>query len=252
MNEDLNGVWLVGFGPGDPELLTLKAYRILQHAQVILHDDLIHTPFLNEFNCTKIYVGKRKGSHHRSQDEINQMLYSASCNYKTVVRLKGGDPFIFGRGGEELQYLQARGVTVRVIPGITSAVAAAASAQIPLTHRNISSQLTFLSAHNIDSIERAYPTSGTLVFYMGATRMDSLQQKLLLAGWPPHTPVALIHNASAPNEQLEFHTLESFTSSLLPSPLSIIVGEVAAFNRSTTVLFTKDKPHPTTTPTKED
>ncbi len=219
-------VYLVGFGPGDPELLTLKGHRLLQKANVIFYDDLVDKEFLNNFECEKIYVGKRKGKHSMSQDDINIKLAEAAGIHACVVRLKGGDPFIFGRGGEELLYLHKQKIPVTIVPGVTASMAAAASVQIPLTMRKISKTLTFLPAHHIEYEFIEYPKEGTLVFYMGASKLQNLSEKLLEAGWNPQTSVALIQNASMPEEKTSLSQIQNMGQLNLPSPLVIIVGDV--------------------------
>jgi len=146
----LGTVWLVGGGPGDPELLTLKAMRVLSQADIVLYDSLISDEILDMLpqKCTRIHVGKRCGAHKMSQVDIQTLLLTSAKKYQRVVRLKGGDPFIFGRGGEELEFLQAHGVTVEVVPGITAAGGCAAAAGIPLTHRQYGNALMLESGHS--------------------------------------------------------------------------------------------------------
>jgi len=221
-----NSVYLIGFGPGDPDLLTLKAIKILKKADAIYFDDLITQEFLEQYTCEKHYVGKRKGAHHKSQDEINALLFKASKQHKTVVRLKGGDPFIFGRGGEELAYLAQRKVNVKIIPGVTASMAAAASVQIPLTQRGVSKYLTFLPGHNIEKEHLHFPNEGTMVFYMAASKLEALSTQFLEAGKSPLTPVALVQNASLQNEKVEITNIKKMYHSQLGSPLVVIIGEV--------------------------
>ena len=170
-------VYLVGFGPGDPDLMTVKSHKLLNQADIVFYDDLINNQILNTLKCPCVYVGKRKGKHSKTQDEINELLYQASLKYITIIRLKGGDPFIFGRGGEELIFLQQKNVSVEIIPGVTASLAAAASVKIPLTMRHIAKSLTFLAAHNIDKGDMDIPVSDTLVFYMGASKLAELISK---------------------------------------------------------------------------
>jgi len=223
-------VYLVGYGPGDPELLTLKGLAVLKQAQIIFHDDLVDTQFLQQFKVPHVYVGKRKGQHSFKQNQINQLLYEAACNYQIVVRLKGGDPFIFGRGGEELSYLKKMGIETHVIPGITAASAAAASAQIPLTHRGIARALTFLPAHHLDSKPLPIPREGTLAIYMGASKLADLKAILSQGGLLPQTPVALIHAASLVHQTIHRTDLENLDKTSLPSPLLVLVGPVCKEN----------------------
>ena len=219
-------VFLIGFGPGDPDLMTIKAHKTLLKTDIIFYDDLVDKAFLESLNCEKVYVGKRKGQHYKTQDEINELLYQATKTYSQIARVKGGDPFIFGRGGEELAYLTERGVEVEIVPGITSSMAAAASAQIPLTMRKTARKLTFQSAHHVDTDVMNFPKEGTLVLYMGATKISYLKNQLLKEGFEPGIKVALVHNASSPDEKVDIQTIETMDQCPLPSPLSIIIGKV--------------------------
>lgn len=219
-------VYLVGFGPGDPELMTLKARKLLLSADIVFYDDLIGSEILHYITGDKVYVGKRKGQHYKTQDTINDLLLKAAQAGKRVVRLKGGDPFIFGRGGEELLHLHSHGIAVEVIPGISSSLAASAGALIPLTHRGVSRRLTFMSAHHVDTELETIPSEGTLVLYMGASKLDFLSQKLIQLGLAPQTGVALVYNASLPDQALEIRALQDIGQSQLKSPMAIIIGDV--------------------------
>lgn len=223
---DQGQVFLCGFGPGDPDLMTIKARKLLLHADIVFYDDLIGPEVLNHIKCDKVYVGKRKGAHYKKQNEINDLLLNAAKNHLRVLRLKGGDPFIFGRGGEELLHLQDNGVKVSVVPGITASLAASASSMIPLTHRGISRRLTFMSAHHVDTELESIPKEGTLVLYMGASKLEFLSVKLQELGIAGETSVALIYNASQPDEDMEHLTIATLGKSNLKSPLAIIIGEV--------------------------
>jgi uroporphyrinogen III methyltransferase/synthase len=219
-------IYLTGFGPGDPELLTVKAVKRLSNADIIYYDDLIDKIYINEFKAEKIYVGKRKDNHSKEQDEINQLLYKAALSGKNVVRLKGGDPMIFAHGGEEIEYLQERLINVEVIPGISTGIAAASISKIPLTHREISSSVTFISG-NSENISNM-PNSGTIICYMGATNISSIAKVAIQKGWRPNTPVALIYNVSYPSQQEFYSTLKELTlgEKSFPTPLIIIIGDV--------------------------
>lgn len=219
------GVYLVGFGPGDLELLTLKALRLIQAADVILYDDLIDTDVLKLCRGECIYVGKRAGQHSMVQSEINELIYLKSQSSPIVLRLKGGDPFVFGRGGEELVYLRERQVQVKVVPGITTALAAAAAAQVPLTHRGLARSLTLQTAHHLDDSPPIYPQSGTLALYMGARRLGVLQEQLIAQGWDAHTPVVLVHAVGMPGEISVRCTLSSMAQQDLGSPLCVLIGD---------------------------
>ncbi|CAN0092140.1 unnamed protein product, partial [Phaeothamnion confervicola] len=234
-------VILVGAGPGDPELLTLKAVRALKSADVILHDNLIGEGILDyaRREAQIVSVGKAKGRHSKTQAEINALMVSFARDGKVVVRLKGGDPFVFGRGGEEVDCLRACGIAVEVVAGITAATAAAASLQIPLTHRDISRSLTFVSGHAAGDGEPEFDqadfaalarTQATLAVYMGVSTAGVLGLKLIDAGWSPATPVMAVERASQPGERRIATTLDVLASE--PSRLSIagpailLVGEV--------------------------
>ena len=219
-------VVLAGFGPGHPNLMTIKTWSCLFWADIIYYDDLIDEGVLSLVHCEKIYVGKRKGLHHLTQDEINAKLLDSAQKGSKVLRLKGGDPFIFGRGGEELLYLRAHQIKVEVLPGVSSSLAASASSQIPLTMRKIAKEVTFLSGHHTDVESRIYPTRGTLVLYMAATKLDSLAQDLIRSGWSKEQKVALIQNASLENEKIEICSIEIMEKTSLGSPLSVIIGQV--------------------------
>jgi len=224
-------VWMVGFGPGDPDLLTIKGQKILKTAEIIFYDDLLNKEFLTKFKAKKVYVGKRKGNHSIEQDEINSQLYYAAVSGKTVVRLKGGDPMIFAHGGEEIEYLSRHLVKVEIIPGITAALAAAAYTKIPLTHRKISSSVTFITGHSISNIK--IPSSGTLVFYMGASNLYEIAQEVIKKGWQADTPVLLVYNVSCTDQQQFNTTLQSAIDNPknYKTPLIIIIGNVVSMKR---------------------
>jgi len=231
---DIRAQWgqviIAGFGPGDPGLVTRKTETWLSLAEVIIYDDLVDATYLRKFCADKIYVGKRKGAHYSQQDEINALMHQHAIAGKKVVRIKGGDPLIFGRGAEEYHFLAERLVQATIIPGISSALAAAADAVIPLTARGISSSVVFLSGH--DLVKMSIPKADTLVFYMGASNQKELSLRLQAEGWHSQTPVAIIRNASQPTSELRRYTLQSLAEELQPleSPLIIIVGYSAAAN----------------------
>ncbi len=235
-------VLLVGAGPGDPELLTMKAVRALKSADVILHDYLSGEGVLEHARreAQIICVGKAKGRHSKTQAEINALIVAFAREGKTVVRLKGGDPFVFGRGGEEIDTLRASGIAVDVIPGITAATAAAASLQIPLTHRDISRSVTFVSGHaagdgaaDFDQVDFAALAKGrnTLAVYMGVATAGILATTLLDAGWSPATPVIAVSKASMATERRVSTTLDVLAASperlALEGPTLLLCGEVA-------------------------
>jgi uroporphyrin-III C-methyltransferase/precorrin-2 dehydrogenase/sirohydrochlorin ferrochelatase len=218
-------VVLAGFGPGDPGFLTLKTNQYLEEADLIFHDALLDVSYLDHFPAKKIPVGKRCGQHYKKQEEINKLLLDAALSGARVVRLKGGDPFVFGRGGEELEYLNRHQVDVEVIPGITSAFAAAAQFGIPLTHRAVASSVAFLVGYNL--AQRPFPKANTLVFYMGAKHQCEISKALQEEGWEKSTPVALLSNISNPNSRAVISQLDQLCQQTLleDTPLLIIVGE---------------------------
>jgi uroporphyrinogen III methyltransferase/synthase len=219
-------VTLAGFGPGDPELLTIKALKAIQRADVIFYDDLTSKSFLQELNAEKVYVGKRSGAHHMEQNEINQLMLQAAREGKQVVRLKGGDPMMFAHAGEEIEYLQRLLVDVEVIPGVTTAAAMAADLKVSLTHRDLASSVAFVNGHAAEPIT---PDAETLVYYMGADRMVRISKALLRKGWPENTPVALVHNVSLPDRRVWKTTLGRLSreNNRYPTPLISLVGRVA-------------------------
>jgi len=232
-------VALVGAGPGDAGLLTLRALRLLNEADVILHDRLVGEDVLQlaRRDATRIEVGKRAGHHATPQEEINALLVEHAAAGRRVVRLKGGDPFVFGRGGEELEVLRAAGIDYEVVPGITAAAACAAYAGIPLTHRDHAQSVRLVTAHARDSLDTLdWPALAqerqTLAFYMGVARLDVLQERLIAHGRSPDTPFALVENGSRPEQRVVNGTLTDLShlarSYAVQSPALLIVGEVAA------------------------
>ena len=233
-------VALVGAGPGDPGLLTIRALRCLQEADVILHDRLVSHEVLDlaRRDAERIETGKESGTHHTTQERINALLVEHARAGKRVVRLKGGDSFIFGRGGEELEYLRAHGIDYEVVPGITAAVACAAYAGIPLTHRDHAQSLRLVTAHcqsSLDTLDwRALvQEKQTLAVYMGVARLDTLREKLIAHGRSADTPFVLVENGSRPEQRVISGSLGQLDriaiQHQLRSPAMLIIGEVAAF-----------------------
>jgi uroporphyrin-III C-methyltransferase/precorrin-2 dehydrogenase/sirohydrochlorin ferrochelatase len=234
---------IVGAGPGDPDLLTLRAAQLLQEADAILHDDLVPPAILNRArrDAEQIAVGKRKGFARWAQRDIEAEMIRRVRAGQTVVRLKAGDPFVFGRGGEEVEALRAAGLPVSVVPGITAAVGVAASVGIPLTHRRIASAVTLVTGHAAEGAqEPAWPALAarghTVAIYMGATEAASVRDRLLDAGTPPDMPVAIVENGTRPDERASVGRLADLARLAVPhtsrgdvGPSLIIVGEVAAF-----------------------
>lgn len=221
-------VSLVGFGPGDPDLLTIKAAKAIDAADIIFYDDLIDDSYLADKKAEKIYVGKRAGYHHKEQADINRLLLEAAREGKNVVRLKGGDPMIFAHGSEEIEYLESNLIQVNVIPGITTASALAASQKISLTHRDFSSSVALVSGHTPQPVT---PDAETLVYYMGAKQLQTIATQLIdKEGWAFNTPVLLTYNVSRPDEQTFETTLWNLRNGEmqnLPTPLIALIGYVA-------------------------
>ena len=236
-------VHIVGAGPGDPELLTLKALRVLQDADVVIHDRLVPEAILDRArrDARRLYVGKARGDHAVPQDQIHALMIAEARAGHRVVRLKGGDPFVFGRGGEELEAMRAAGVPVFVIPGITAALACAASAGLPLTHRDHAQALTFATAQfkpdgeETDWSILAAPNH-TLALYMGVDQADATAMRLLAAGRNGSTPVAVVENGTRPDQRVLTGRLDGLgalvRNARISGPAILFVGETAAFARA--------------------
>jgi uroporphyrin-III C-methyltransferase len=230
-------VWLVGAGPGDPELLTLKAARVIAAADVIVHDGLVSGEILDmaPARARLINVAKRKSRHTLPQDAINRLIVSLALQGLTVVRLKGGDPFIFGRGGEELTACREAGVDCQVVPGVTAALAAGAGAGAPLTHRSMAQSVTFVTghaAHGEPDLDWPALARGnqTVVIYMGLSTAGVIAERLLNAGRDAATPVLVVINASRPDEQRLATTLSGLARAVegLVGPALLMIGEAMA------------------------
>jgi len=231
-------VWLVGAGPGDPDLLTIKALKVLQRADVVVHDGLVSDEILALAPpaARAISVAKRKSRHTYGQDEINAMLVAFALEGLEVVRLKGGDPFIFGRGGEELEACRAAGVECQVVPGVTAALAAGAGAGAPLTHRGSAQAVTFVTGHaardgapDLDWEALARPNQ-TVVIYMGLSTAGAIAGRLTQAGRAGSTPALIVENASRADERRIVTTLAGLADAAagLSGPALLIVGEAMA------------------------
>ncbi|MGB3297913.1 MAG: uroporphyrinogen-III C-methyltransferase [Phormidesmis sp.] len=232
-------VYLVGAGPGDPGLLTVKAKTLIECADVVVFDALVSEPILSLINpqAERIHAGKRRGRHSMSQADITQLLHQKAYEQAVVVRLKGGDPFVFGRGGEEMGDLIAAGISVEVVPGITAGIAAPAYAGIPVTHRGYSSSVTFVTGHesagkyrpqvNWGAIAQA---SETIVIYMGVHNLPHITQSLIGAGLAVETPIALIRWGTRPEQEELIGTLsnivEKVAASGFQAPAVAVVGKV--------------------------
>ncbi len=230
-------VYLVGAGPGDPELLTVRAARLLRSGDVIVYDRLIQEEVLAlaKPSSEKLFMGKVLGCHASRQDEIHQLLVEKAREGKTVIRLKGGDPFLFGRGGEEIEYLAEHGVPFEVVPGVSSCLSAPLSANIAVTHREASSSVAIVTGHNaIGNHERvdwlALSKIDTVVFLMGVHNVQTIAEKLVAAGRSPDTPAAVIQMAFWDGEHVVTGTLRNIASEVrragVEPPATLVVGEV--------------------------
>ncbi|HED16738.1 MAG TPA: uroporphyrinogen-III C-methyltransferase [Gammaproteobacteria bacterium] len=233
-------VYLVGTGPGDPDLLTVKALRLLQNADVVIYDRLISEAILDLIpsGTSQIYVGKKSGNHTFPQDDINQLLVNLAESKRTIVRLKGGDPFVFGRGSEEALVLARHGIEFEIIPGITAASACSAYAGIPLTHRGLSSGVQIVTGHsqsghalNLDWKTLA-DNNKTIVIYMGLENIDMICNKLVEAGLDKTTPAAAIQNGTTARQQRVLSTLSVLAAdtrnAMLQAPVIFVIGKVVS------------------------
>jgi len=238
-------VYLVGAGPGDPELLTLKALRVLKTADAVLHDDLVAPEILKLIPTTaQVHnVGKRCGKKKILQEEINYLMVALADAGLRVVRLKSGDPLVFGRAGEEIESLRRSNIPFEIVPGVTSAMGAAAAAQIPLTHRHASSALVFLTAHQAQGSEAANwnklaGSGATLVIYMPGQNYSEVAAKLRAAGLSGETPCAVVSRATTPQQQTHRSTIsELHGSPKLAAPTLLVVGEVVRFADPVTLAY---------------
>ncbi len=234
-------VAIIGAGPGDPELLTLRAWKLLRQAEVLVYDRLVAEPILQLAppHCENIFVGKRCGQHAMSQQQINALLVDYARANKSVVRLKGGDPFIFGRGTEEVQHLLQHGIEYQVVPGITAASGCTSAVGIPLTHRDSTQLCTFVTGHLKDG-QLQLPwhclaaNNQTVVFYMGLGNADMISKNLQAHGRAAQTPVALIEQGTTDKQRLIISSLSCMTADIaqhaLQPPTLIVVGEVVDFH----------------------
>lgn len=229
-------VYLTGAGPGDMELLTIKALRVIKEADVVIYDRLANPEILEETKdgCVFVYVGKEDGRHIMPQDEINETIHQHALKFKTVVRLKGGDPFVFGRGGEEGSYLYERGIYFEIIPGITSAISVPAYAGIPVTHRGIAVSFRVVTGHESPNKKESqipwenFKTDDTIVFLMGLHNLSKISEKLMEIGKPSDYPCAVISRGTTKEQQVVTGTLSDIVAKAegLPTPALIVVGKV--------------------------
>ena len=231
-------VYLVGAGPGDPDLLTLRAARLLSAAEIVVHDGLVDPAIMAMVpeGARLVSVAKQRARHTMQQDDINALLVREALAGHDVVRLKGGDPFVFGRGGEEAEACHAAGVPVQVVPGVSAAMGAAAAAQIPLTHRENASIVSFVAGQCKGLADQNWAglagVGRTLVIYMGVATSDAIAEKLMADGLAPDMPVAVIENAARPTMRVLRGALAGLgalvTEQRVKSPALIVIGEVTA------------------------
>ena len=239
-------VYLVGAGPGDPELITVKGLRCLRAAEVIVYDRLVSPDLLEEASphAERVFVGKASGYHTLPQEEINALLIALARLGRTVVRLKGGDPFLFGRGGEEAEALREASVAFEIVPGVSSALAVPAYAGIPLTHRDFAASVTIVTGHerltdqsassvNWEALARC---KGTLVILMGLANLAKIAARMIAFGMPPGTPAAVIEQGTLPNQRTVTAPIEHIAAQVLAegirSPAIIVIGAVSALHES--------------------
>jgi uroporphyrin-III C-methyltransferase len=223
-------VYLVGAGPGDPDLITLKAVKILKNADVVIYDRLANDEILKYAeNANLIYVGKKAGEHYKTQDEINQILINEAKNYEKVVRLKGGDPFVFGRGGEEMLALLKENIPIETVPGVTSAVGVPTSVGLPVTHRGVATSVTIVTGHEDPTKSEKQVKwdfkADTIIILMGVGRLEDNTRELMKYR-DPKTPVCVIEDGTMPNERIITGTLENIARKDVKSPALVIVGHV--------------------------
>ena len=229
-------VYLVGSGPGDVELITVKGYELIRRADVILYDHLMPLELLQlaREDAEIISVGKLAGKHTMPQEQINALLIEKAANNDVVVRLKGGDPFVFGRGGEEVEACAEAGVDFEVVPGITSALSAPTYAGIPPTHRDFTPNIAVVTGHRRDEEELEIPNAGTIVFLMGVANIEKIIASLLKAGWSPQAKIAAVQNGTRYNQRVITGTLENFVRTIreqnLGTPAIFIVGKVVGLH----------------------
>lgn len=231
----MNKVYLVGAGPGDPDLITIKGRKVLERADVVLHDNLASERLLDyaPTNAIRVYVGKKRADHEMSQEEINALLIDHARQGKNVVRLKGGDPFIFARGGEEIEALAAAGVAFEIVPGVTVPLGVAAYTGVPLTHREHTSAVTFVTGHKVEAIDWGKVGSAeTVVLFMGLVNFAAIAREMIAQGRSPDTPAMVVRWATRPDQETITGTLATLPARIaergLRPPATIVIGEVVA------------------------
>lgn len=241
VQKNFGKVTLVGFGPGNYELLTIAAEKRLKSADCIIYDDLIDHNYLKHFTAELMYVGKRKNNHSKEQCDINQLLLDTAIKGKNVVRLKGGDPMIFAHGGEEIEYLESNLIDVDVIPGITTANAFSAYTKIPLTFRDISSSVAFITGHNISTM--TIPNTDTIVFYMAGSKIKEIATMMIKRGFKAQLPVMLVYHVSFPDQKEFIYTLKELSEMEIcfPTPVIIVVGDVVSLKSSSSQMICSNK-----------
>ncbi len=223
-------VYLVGAGPGDPDLITLKAVKALKKANVVIYDRLANNEILKYAeNADLIYVGKKAGEHYKKQDEINQILIDQGKKHENVVRLKGGDPFVFGRGGEEMLALLEEGICAEFIPGVTSAIGVPTSSGLPVTHRGVATSLTIVTGHEDPTKPNKQVKwdfkADTIIILMGIGLLEENTTEIMKYK-DPKTPVCVIENGTSPDQRIITGTLEDITQNHINTPALVIVGKV--------------------------
>ena len=243
MENNVSGiVYLVGAGPGDPELITVKALKLIRSCKVLVHDALIPKEILEEANseCEIFYVGKRAGCKSFLQSDINKLLLKLSMEGKDIVRLKGGDPFVFSRGGEEVSFLEKNDISFEIVPGITSGIAASSYFGIPLTHRNGASTVTFVTGHETSEKKeksvnwrQLAHTSDSLVIYMGIRNIEFIVEELLFGGMVPNTKCAVVQEATLKNQKSVMAELSKLPQIIqekkIKPPAIVIIGKIVDF-----------------------
>jgi len=239
-NKTFGKVYLVGAGPGDPGLLTLKAYRILKNCDIVIYDALLNEEIVKYIpdHIEKVFIGKSRHHSRISQEEVEHMMVEKAKEGKTVVRLKGGDPFIFGRGGEEAETLTEASIPWEIIPGVSSGIAGPAYAAIPLTHRDCASSVTFITGHdaaNKPKVEwsKIRKDFNTLVIYMGVTNIRDIVKQLLQSNYLPDTLIAIIESGTTVNQRIRTGTLSTIIDMVdtdpIETPALIVIGEVVKY-----------------------